>query len=166
MRALFLLPNLLSLLRLFLAFLLFCNTAWVQLSVIAVSAVTDFLDGYIARRYNMTSRLGTLLDPIADKVFVLIALIVFDFSFFYTVLFLMREISLVLFYVWVRCTKVTWHIQSFFCGKAMTTCQFIILLQLACHTPVPTIFFVLLALFGVASFFELVYLARNLPRRA
>ncbi|KAG9394732.1 Cardiolipin synthase [Carpediemonas membranifera] len=36
-------------------------------SLFAASAITDYLDGYIARKYNMTSVLGSLLDPIADK---------------------------------------------------------------------------------------------------
>lgn len=69
-------PNLLSLFRLFLAGLF----AWVYyreglaegrpwlLAILVVSAVTDMLDGRIARRFHMISDLGKILDPIADKV--------------------------------------------------------------------------------------------------
>lgn len=43
--------------------------------VFAVAAVTDLLDGYIARRTGQVTKLGKLLDPIADKLLVLSALI-------------------------------------------------------------------------------------------
>ncbi|MDH4244462.1 MAG: CDP-diacylglycerol--glycerol-3-phosphate 3-phosphatidyltransferase, partial [Nitrospira sp.] len=43
--------------------------------VFAVAAVTDMLDGYIARRTGQVTKLGKLLDPIADKLLVLSALI-------------------------------------------------------------------------------------------
>jgi CDP-diacylglycerol--glycerol-3-phosphate 3-phosphatidyltransferase len=41
----------------------------------AVAAITDSLDGYLARRLNQTTRLGTFLDPVADKLIVAVALV-------------------------------------------------------------------------------------------
>src|SRR3954465_3397174 len=69
------LPNSLTLLRIFLVpFLVvvlltkFTGSEFVGLGIFLVAAVTDFLDGYFARKYNKMTRLGALLDPIADKL--------------------------------------------------------------------------------------------------
>ena len=69
------LPNSLTLLRIFLVpFLVvvlltkFDGREFVGLGIFLVAAVTDFLDGWFARRRGQITRLGTLLDPIADKL--------------------------------------------------------------------------------------------------
>ena len=67
------LPNSLTLFRIFLVpflvvVLLTKWSDWVGLGIFLVAAVTDFFDGYFARRLNKTTRLGALLDPIADKL--------------------------------------------------------------------------------------------------
>lgn len=71
-------PTQLSLLRIGLAFVviaLLMISGWiakaVALACFAVAAFTDWLDGWLARRWGQTSALGALLDPIADKVLVL-----------------------------------------------------------------------------------------------
>lgn len=79
--AVFTVPNVLSFLRL----LMIPVFVWLALveeadgwafTVLAVSAITDWLDGRIARRYNLISHIGQLLDPIADRLFVLSTIIV------------------------------------------------------------------------------------------
>jgi len=40
-----------------------------------IAAVTDFIDGWVARRYNQSSRFGEFLDPVADKLMVVIVLV-------------------------------------------------------------------------------------------
>jgi len=69
------LPNALTLFRIFLVpFLVvvlltkFTGREFVGLSIFLVAAITDFFDGWVARRRNQTTRLGALLDPIADKL--------------------------------------------------------------------------------------------------
>ena len=69
------LPNALTLLRIFLVPVLvvvlltkFTGREFVGLGIFLVAAGTDFFDGWIARRRNQTTRLGALLDPIADKL--------------------------------------------------------------------------------------------------
>lgn len=56
---------------------------WQRFSAIAIfllAAVSDGLDGYVARRYNQRSRLGVVLDPIADKGLLLSAIITLSIS--------------------------------------------------------------------------------------
>jgi CDP-diacylglycerol--glycerol-3-phosphate 3-phosphatidyltransferase len=69
------LPNALTLLRIFMVpFLVvvlltkFSGREYVGLAIFLLAAITDFFDGWIARRRNQTTRLGALLDPIADKL--------------------------------------------------------------------------------------------------
>jgi cardiolipin synthase (CMP-forming) len=49
---------------------------WVALFLYIVAAITDFFDGYLARKWHLTSSLGRMLDPIADKVLVAVILLV------------------------------------------------------------------------------------------
>jgi cardiolipin synthase len=77
-------PNLLTLMRLLAApgvavmFLYFARpyADWFALILFVVAATTDWLDGYLARAWKQESKFGTMLDPIADKAMVVIALLV------------------------------------------------------------------------------------------
>ena len=67
------LPNSLTLFRIFLVpflvvVLLTKYSNFLGLGIFLLAAITDYFDGYFARRLNKTTRLGTLLDPIADKL--------------------------------------------------------------------------------------------------
>jgi cardiolipin synthase (CMP-forming) len=48
---------------------------WVGMGIFALAAITDWLDGYLARRLGATSAFGAFLDPVADKLMVAAALI-------------------------------------------------------------------------------------------
>ena len=74
-KAIWNLPNSLTLFRIFLVpFLVvvlltkFAGREYAGLAIFLVAAITDFFDGWIARRTNQMTRLGALLDPIADKL--------------------------------------------------------------------------------------------------
>jgi cardiolipin synthase (CMP-forming) len=72
-------PNVLSSLRLvgvplFLWLILTEHDGWALL-VLMLSGITDYLDGKIARRFGLVSRLGQLLDPLADRLYILTTLL-------------------------------------------------------------------------------------------
>ena len=74
-------PNALSMLRLigipfFIFFALDREHDAIAISILAVAGITDYLDGKLARAWNQTSALGALLDPVADRIYILATLIV------------------------------------------------------------------------------------------
>jgi phosphatidylglycerophosphate synthase len=75
------LPNIISSSRVLLAagFVVVPNPD-TRLGLVGLAAVTDFLDGWLARRAKWTTRWGALIDPIADRVFVLVAVSTFLFA--------------------------------------------------------------------------------------
>ena len=98
------LPNTLSISRILLLvpIIFFFEIGWFLFStfVFIIAAITDFLDGYFARKNNQTSDIGALLDLLADKLFVSILLIWITFNFnnisilISSILIVSREISI------------------------------------------------------------------------
>ncbi len=100
------LPNILTLSRIaiipiVLATFFFDSPAmrWTAVSLFTLAGITDFFDGYLARRANQVSRLGRFLDPIADKLLVasvLLMLVGFhrveEWSYIPAIIILLREI--------------------------------------------------------------------------
>lgn len=73
-------PNILSALRLlgvplFLWLILVPEADWLAILVLAIAGFTDWLDGYLARKWHQISRVGQLLDPVADRLYILATLI-------------------------------------------------------------------------------------------
>ncbi|MGB3414319.1 MAG: CDP-alcohol phosphatidyltransferase family protein [Microbacteriaceae bacterium] len=107
--AIFTVPNLLSFLRLalvpvFIVLLLQGNDLW-ALAVLIFASISDFADGWIARRFNLITRLGQLLDPAADRLYIFAALIGLAFRDFVpwwlVAIIIGRDVSLFICGIWL-----------------------------------------------------------------
>ena len=106
-RDFFLAPNLMSLLRVALtaplAYCLALNTKTgtsIAAGILLAAGITDFLDGFLARKLNQISALGHILDPVADKllaIILIIELIIFrDFPIWLAAAVLLRDLVIML----------------------------------------------------------------------
>lgn len=128
-------PNILSTLRLGLACLFpFCpEELWVW--IILGSGASDFLDGWCARRWKVASWQGGLLDAVADKMFMIVALITFamagKFVFWWIPAVIARDLTVGLAAVYAATTR-SWgsfrDMGARWSGKVATAGQFILLL--------------------------------------
>ena len=130
------LPNILSISRILLLIpiILFFEFGWYLFStfVFVIAAITDFLDGYFARKKNQTSDIGALLDLLADKLFVSILLIWITFNFnniailISSIFIISREISISYLRLYLlSMSKEIKEIKSDKIGKYKTASQMI-----------------------------------------
>lgn len=155
-------PNVLSISRILVGpCMLLCPEMW-RLPLLLYVVFTDVFDGYLARRWNVTSHFGTIVDPIGDKGIAIVLGYLFWSEGALTVPQLMilfsREWALLLFTGYAVFTGRwrEWKIQSFWCGKAATILQAIIAWFLCLGLPVPIFFFCLMALSGLFALPELI----------
>ncbi len=158
-------PNLLSMLRILLlpVFVYFYLKAInhsqfpiIATIVLAVSALTDLADGKIARKYNMISRLGKVLDPIADKLtHITIAFCLcwqFPKMIYILGLLVIKELSMMFMalYGTFRKNKKIWDSAQWY-GKVCTTLVFIIFIALVLFPTMPsTAVTILMIICGIA----------------
>ncbi|MBM3194535.1 MAG: CDP-alcohol phosphatidyltransferase family protein [Chlamydiae bacterium] len=125
------LPTILSLTRIPLALAFLTTSFEIRLLAILLAAVSDFFDGWIARRFNLESRLGAIMDPLTDKLFVLIASCVLllekDFHPFFFSLFFLRDAVLIIALIVHKKLLKSAEIGSNVYGKLTTFLQFMIL---------------------------------------
>jgi len=106
----------------------------------AFAAVTDWLDGYLARSLNQTSAFGAFLDPVADKLMVAAALIVLVNLTYVGALvafiIIGREIAISALREWMAQLGSSKSIAVSMLGKIKTTFQMLAVLLLLYHEPI------------------------------
>lgn len=162
------LSNVLSLSRAGFALVFLQENPLIRLAAIGLAMVSDFLDGYIARRQRTTTHFGAILDPIMDKFFVFFVGGVFylegKLSTWQLGTLLSRDISLCLFglYLWVVKGWKGYECKAIWWGKITTVAQFIVLTGLTINIHFPALVYLLFVLMAAFAFLELLLnYARN-----
>ncbi|MDF1699041.1 MAG: CDP-diacylglycerol--glycerol-3-phosphate 3-phosphatidyltransferase [Saprospiraceae bacterium] len=134
-------PNILTLLRIVLGFivpmlLLYgdMNSRIIAAVLFTIAGVTDYLDGWYARKYNLVTKLGAILDPIADKIILLGCFIVLSsftdlnvFSYWWVIPIFLREVLITIVRLVFLTKKKPLVVAASWSGKAKTIMQFITL---------------------------------------
>jgi len=97
--------------------------------IFGIAAVTDFIDGWVARRYGQTSRFGEFLDPVADKLMVAIVLVMLVeaqsgwFEDIIAMIIIGREITISALREWMATIGERANVKVSWAGKVKTTFQ-------------------------------------------
>ena len=119
-----------------------------------LAAITDWFDGYLARKLDQASPFGAFLDPVADKLMVAIALVMLVETFaspwltIPAVVIVGREIVISALREWMAEVGQRAHVAVSYIGKLKTTLQMIAILMLLVFTPGSTLSWV-----GVAALY-------------
>ncbi|MFN3881352.1 MAG: CDP-diacylglycerol--glycerol-3-phosphate 3-phosphatidyltransferase [Nitrincola lacisaponensis] len=157
-------PNLLTLLRIFLipVFVIIYYipgswSSWVAAAVFGLAALTDWLDGYLARRLDQHSPFGAFLDPVADKLMVAVALVMLVETYatpmvtIPAVVIIGREIVISALREWMAEIGERTRVAVSMIGKVKTTLQMVAILVLIAVPPFSLLSWVgILTLYGAA----------------
>ena len=130
--------------------------------IFLLAAITDWLDGYLARKLNQTSSFGAFIDPVADKLIVIAALILLvqldRLDSIIAFIIIAREFTISSLREWMATLGKSGSIAVAFIGKVKTTMQMIAILFLLYHD---NILFLPIALLGklliyIAAFLTIV----------
>jgi CDP-diacylglycerol--glycerol-3-phosphate 3-phosphatidyltransferase len=120
---------------------------WYRLAALltfAVAALCDGLDGYIARRYNQRSELGAILDPLADKLLLVSAIVLLSrhdkpgldrIPLWLTMMVIGRDVILMIGLVIIHYTCGVVKVKPHWIGKAATVLQMAVVLWIMLRWP-------------------------------
>jgi len=141
-------PNLLTLLRIALipvfVLVFYLHAPWarpVAAAIFTIAAVTDWLDGHLARRWEQTSPLGAFLDPVADKLMVAVALVFLvqvdprPLLALAAAVIIGREITVSALREWMAEIGARSHVAVSWTGKVKTAAQMVAIILLILRGP-------------------------------
>jgi CDP-diacylglycerol--glycerol-3-phosphate 3-phosphatidyltransferase len=161
-------PNFISLCRIPLAFIFLQENPALRALAIFLAMTTDFLDGFLARRYQWKSILGTVLDPIADKFFVYFSLFILateqHMETWKVLTMLSRDFAVAIFglYLAISGTLSKNKFRAIWCGKITTALQLFVLAGLTYRIDIPPYVYLFFVIFGIMSLVEF-YISESQP---
>jgi CDP-diacylglycerol--glycerol-3-phosphate 3-phosphatidyltransferase/cardiolipin synthase len=112
---------------------------WLAMGIFAVAALTDWLDGWLARRLGLTSAFGAFLDPVADKLMVAAALILLvalgRADAYLAIIIIGREITISALREWMAEVGAAKSVAVAFVGKLKTAAQMTAIIALLLYEP-------------------------------
>jgi len=158
-------PNILTFLRILIIpfysfFLIKKEFKWALLLFI-ISAISDILDGHLARKLNQVSNLGKILDPISDKIIILISIIYFAIKnylppFLVIILFL-KEILMLIFGLFFLIKKIE-IVSSRVYGKLATTFISISVIMILLNIPYGDVIFFIGFIFSISAGLDYLFI--------
>ncbi len=162
------LPNKLTLLRVLLVpiFMVFLLSdlqygSYIGLAIFIIASLTDFLDGYLARKNNLVTKFGKFMDPLADKLLVSAALISLQYmdrlSPWVVIIIIAREFAITGFRTLAASDGITIAASNW--GKIKTNTQMFAIIALMIHkTPmIENILVIAAVVFTLISGFDYIY---------
>lgn len=140
--------------------------------IFSVAAITDWADGYVARKYNQSTPFGAFLDPVADKLMVVIALLLLVSIHHGSVWFVVaaaiivgREIVISALREWMAALGKSASVAVSYIGKIKTTLQMtaIIVLLMDIHLIYPIGYIALAGAAGLTLWSMVLYLRAAWP---
>ena len=133
-----------------------------------IAAVTDFIDGWVARRFGQHSRFGEFLDPVADKLMVAIVLVMLVqaqsgwFEDIIAMIIIGREITISALREWMATIGERANVKVSFSGKVKTTLQMFGIAFMVYHNdlfgiPIYAVGFVLLVAAAVMTIWSMFF---------
>ncbi len=166
-------PNVISLSRIFLVipiiYLILNGEENLALLFFALGCLTDFMDGFIARKFNQESKLGENLDLLADKLFIGILLIFLPFHYdnflllFFSILLIARELAIGSIRQYYLSINLPNKSKVNFLGKLKTFFQMIAIASaiILISTPYEYVSILLFLITTVLAWFSLINYVRN-----
>jgi CDP-diacylglycerol--glycerol-3-phosphate 3-phosphatidyltransferase len=138
--------------------------------VFTLASISDWLDGYLARKLNLTSDYGAFIDPVADKLLVAVVLIVllaaYPSLWIATSIIVGREILVSALREWMATRNKRDSVEVAFSGKVKTTIQMVAIALLLLGSPATPEFiwqggYILLNLAALVSLWSMIQYFRN-----
>jgi CDP-diacylglycerol--glycerol-3-phosphate 3-phosphatidyltransferase len=140
-----------------------------------MASITDWLDGFLARRLNQLSAFGAFLDPVADKLLVVMALVLLTANYpspwfvIPTAVIIAREIFVSALREWMATRNLRDSVAVGFIGKVKTTVQMLAIIVLLAYTPAQPLqilyagYFLLYLSATLSLWSMIIYLKKALP---
>lgn len=153
--------------RIVFAFIFFLGNPLFRFFALFGAMISDFLDGFLARQLSKETKFGEMLDPIMDKLFVLVSggALFFEgaLPLLGLILIFSRDVFLCIFCAYLTVIKgwKGYNCKAMFWGKICTLAQFSVLVCVTFSIKVPYYCFLLFILFGFFSFLERIFIYKK-----